>query len=94
MSQAQIGGLTDDASLLVVRTAVRGEPSVAAPLASPPAQTNATAPTCVDPVHPHCRFYSFVPLTLIPIQKKLLDLSLLAPAELDWLDEYHHTVSR
>ncbi|CAN0368130.1 unnamed protein product [Pylaiella littoralis] len=38
------------------------------------------------------RFYSFVPLTLIPIQKKLLDLFLLAPAELDWLDEYHHTV--
>ena len=39
-----------------------------------------------------CRFYSFAPLTLIPIQKKLLDHSLLTSKELDWLDDYHKTV--
>lgn len=41
-----------------------------------------------------CSFYRFEPLTLIPMQKKLLDLSLLSPKELDWLDAYHETVSR
>ncbi|CAM9741765.1 unnamed protein product, partial [Laminaria digitata] len=39
------------------------------------------------------RFYRFEPLTLIPMQKKLLDQSLLSPKELDWLDDYHHRVS-
>lgn len=38
------------------------------------------------------RFFSFAPLTLIPMQKKLLDYALLTPKELDWLDEYHNTV--
>lgn len=41
----------------------------------------------------HCSFYRFEPLTLIPMQKKLLDLTLLSPKELDWLDAYHNTVS-
>lgn len=40
-----------------------------------------------------CRFYSFAPLTLIPMQKKLLDHALMTSKELDWLDEYHKTVS-
>ena len=39
-----------------------------------------------------CRFYAFAPLTLIPIQKKLLDHALLTSKELDWLDDYHKTV--
>ncbi|CAN0540947.1 unnamed protein product, partial [Scytosiphon promiscuus] len=38
-------------------------------------------------------FYRFEPLTLIPMQKKLLDQSLLSPKELDWLDDYHSRVS-
>ncbi|CAM9439846.1 unnamed protein product, partial [Hapterophycus canaliculatus] len=38
------------------------------------------------------RFFSFAPLTFIPIQKKLLDLTLLSPKELDWLDRYHEMV--
>lgn len=28
------------------------------------------------------------------MQKKLLDLALLTPKELDWLDDYHNTVRR
>lgn len=39
------------------------------------------------------RFYSFAPLTFIPMQKKLLDQTLLTSKELDWLDEYHEMVS-
>ncbi|CAM9865217.1 unnamed protein product [Ectocarpus sp. 13 AM-2016] len=38
------------------------------------------------------RFYSFAPLTFIPMQKKLLDQTLLTSKELDWLDEYHELV--
>ncbi|CAM9757186.1 unnamed protein product [Ectocarpus sp. 12 AP-2014] len=38
------------------------------------------------------RFYSFAPLTFIPMQKKLLDQTLLTSKELDWLDEYHEMV--
>lgn len=37
-------------------------------------------------------FYRFEPLTFIPIQKKLIDLALLSPKELAWLDDYHKTV--
>lgn len=43
--------------------------------------------------HRFRRFYSFAPLTLIPMQKKLLDHTLLTSKELDWLDDYHNTVS-
>ncbi|CAM9113332.1 unnamed protein product [Discosporangium mesarthrocarpum] len=37
-------------------------------------------------------FYRFEPLTLIPIQKKLLNLSILTAAEEDWLNDYHEKV--
>ncbi|CAM9110428.1 unnamed protein product [Choristocarpus tenellus] len=37
-------------------------------------------------------FYHFEPLTLIPIQKKLLDLSLLTAEEEQWLNAYHQQV--
>ncbi|CAM9489667.1 unnamed protein product [Ascophyllum nodosum] len=38
------------------------------------------------------RFYRFEPLTFIPIQTKLLDVALLSPEEIAWLDNYHKTV--
>mmetsp|Transcript_476 Transcript_476/g.701 ORF Transcript_476/g.701 Transcript_476/m.701 type:complete len:521 (-) Transcript_476:78-1640(-) len=38
------------------------------------------------------KFLKFDKLTLIPIQKSLVDVSLMTEAELDWLDEYHATV--
>lgn len=38
-------------------------------------------------------FYRFEPLTLIPMQKKLVDFALLSTKERQWLDSYHRTVS-
>lgn len=37
-------------------------------------------------------FYGFERLTHIPIQHKLMDLSLLAPKEISWIDEYHQQI--
>ncbi|CAM9423954.1 unnamed protein product [Sphacelaria rigidula] len=37
-------------------------------------------------------FYRFEPLTLIPMQKKLVDFALLSTKERQWLDSYHRTV--
>lgn len=37
-------------------------------------------------------FLGFEKLTLIPIQKKLINVDEMTPAELDWLDAYHATV--
>ncbi|KAG5190477.1 peptidase [Tribonema minus] len=37
-------------------------------------------------------FYAFRPLTLVPIQKALIDAALMTPEELDWLDAYHARV--
>ncbi|XP_046542342.1 xaa-Pro aminopeptidase 1-like [Haliotis rubra] len=34
-------------------------------------------------------FLTFEPITLVPIQTKLIDPSLLAEQEIDWLNEYH-----
>jgi Xaa-Pro aminopeptidase len=31
-------------------------------------------------------------VTLVPIQSKLLDASLLTEAEIDWINSYHETV--
>lgn len=39
------------------------------------------------------RFFRFEPLTLIPIQKKLLDVTLLSLKEINWLNDYHKMVS-
>lgn len=38
------------------------------------------------------KFLRFQALTLIPIQKNLIDVSLMTEAELDWLDSYHARV--
>jgi Xaa-Pro aminopeptidase len=37
---------------------------------------------------------SFETLTLAPIDRRLIDVSLLSPAEIDWLNAYHATVAR
>ena len=37
-------------------------------------------------------FLKFDKLTLIPIQKNLIDLDLMTRDELDWLDTYHQRV--
>ena len=38
------------------------------------------------------KFLCMKKLTMIPIQKNLIDLSLMTVEELDWLDEYHQEV--
>ena len=38
------------------------------------------------------KFLRFAKLTMIPIQKNLINLSLMTEAELDWLDAYHQEV--
>ena len=38
------------------------------------------------------KFLKFVKLTMIPIQKNLIDVDLMTIAELDWLDAYHQEV--
>jgi len=35
-------------------------------------------------------YYTFENITLVPIQTKLIELSLLTKAEMDWLDAHHH----
>jgi Xaa-Pro aminopeptidase len=37
---------------------------------------------------------SFETLTLAPIDRRLIDVSLLSPVEIDWLNAYHATVAR
>ena len=38
------------------------------------------------------RYFKFERLTLAPLQKKLIDLSLLSPEEVKWIDAYHAEV--
>ena len=39
------------------------------------------------------KFLKFSPLTLVPIQVAgLVDMSIMSPAELDWIDAYHARV--
>ena len=38
------------------------------------------------------KFLKFAKLTMIPIQKNLIDVSLLSEEEIDWLDNYHAEV--
>ena len=38
------------------------------------------------------KFFKFAKLTMIPIQKSLIDVGLMTKAELDWLDAYHEEV--
>ena len=37
-------------------------------------------------------FLRFQPLTLVPIQSKLIDTSLLQSNEIDWINNYHMLV--
>ena len=37
-------------------------------------------------------FLRFNKLTMIPIQKNLIDISLMTDTELDWLDNYHQEI--
>jgi len=37
-------------------------------------------------------FLKFAKLTMIPIQKNLIDIDIMTKAELDWLDAYHQEV--
>jgi Xaa-Pro aminopeptidase len=38
------------------------------------------------------KFLKFAKLTMIPIQKNLIDISLMTKKDLDWLDDYHQEV--
>jgi Xaa-Pro aminopeptidase len=38
------------------------------------------------------KFLKFIKMTMIPIQKNLIDLDLMTKVELDWLDAYHQQV--
>lgn len=38
------------------------------------------------------KFFKFAKLTMIPIQKNLINLDLMTDTELDWLDAYHQEV--
>ncbi len=38
------------------------------------------------------KFLKFAKLTMIPMQKNLIDFDLITEAELDWLDTYHEEV--
>lgn len=39
-------------------------------------------------------YFGFGRLTLVPIQTKMMDLSLMSPEEIKWVDEYHAEVWR
>ena len=38
------------------------------------------------------KYLKFAKLTLIPIQKNLIDIKLMTTKELDWLDAYHEVI--
>lgn len=38
-------------------------------------------------------FYSMADLTMVPYARKLIDLDLLAPQEIEWINEYHRKVN-
>jgi len=38
------------------------------------------------------KFLKFKKLTMIPIQKNLIDIGMMSPGELDWIDAYHEEV--
>ena len=46
----------------------------------------------VQPADEHGRFLRFETLTLAPIDRNLVELSLLSPEERAWLDAYHARV--
>ncbi|EKD77338.1 MAG: hypothetical protein ACD_42C00371G0001 [uncultured bacterium] len=37
-------------------------------------------------------FYSMADLTMVPYARKLIDVSLLTPQEIKWIDEYHQKI--
>ncbi len=40
------------------------------------------------------RFLKFETLTLFPFDRKLFDLSIMTPQEIQWVNEYHDKVRR
>ena len=38
-------------------------------------------------------FVGFEPLTLCPIDTRLIDLTMMTPVEIEWLNNYHHMVA-
>jgi Xaa-Pro aminopeptidase len=44
------------------------------------------------PKSPKKKFFKFQKLTMIPIQKNLINLDIMTEEELDWLDAYHAEV--
>ncbi|MBO7291552.1 MAG: M24 family metallopeptidase C-terminal domain-containing protein, partial [Bacteroidaceae bacterium] len=38
------------------------------------------------------KFYRFEPLTLFPFDKRALDMTILFPHEISWLNDYHRMV--
>jgi Xaa-Pro aminopeptidase len=55
------------------------------------AEHNEEAPDA-EPKSTEKKFLKFAKLTMIPIQKNLINLDLMSGEELDWLDEYHEEV--
>ena len=37
--------------------------------------------------------FEFEALTLVPFDRRLIDMTLLTPAEQDWIDDYHQLVA-
>jgi Xaa-Pro aminopeptidase len=38
------------------------------------------------------QFFGFDTLTLVPIDRKLMERSMLTPSEISWIDSYHHRI--
>ncbi len=39
-----------------------------------------------------CKFYAFETITLCPFDRSLFDVSIMSDEEIEWVDNYHHTV--
>lgn len=38
-------------------------------------------------------FYSFIPLTFVPFQRNLIDITLLSKEHIDWINAYHQEIN-
>ena len=54
--------------------------------------TNGDAPSPPPAKGNKKKFLKFSKLTMIPIQKNLIDVSIMTEPELDWIDQYHADV--
>lgn len=39
-------------------------------------------------------WFTFEPVTFVPLSAKMIDMSLLSPDEVGWVDDYHVSLSR